>query len=359
MFFGSTVSKRVKESTFIISGVWFGVWFIVLLQTICMSNSATLFKIIELFYALFMILFFRTQKDNGIKQLLGLVRIVNILVLTFGTYELISRNNPLIELFKRDYISDLFGLMQYRVCNVFTHPIVYSHVLLICFVITYFYEDRRAFKVICLTAISIQIMFTQTRSAWFAFVIIIICIVIVESKGKITKEMLINSTIAIIAIVTVIVIINNKFHLLQMIVDRFLYLQTDNVSFIQRIGSIQYICEKYLNSGIVSILFGSGSRASAEVMEQTMISIKGFKTTDNQYLSLLINYGIIGIVIVIYMVNKIIAYWKSNTGISICLIGTIIMLFFYEGLYWPLIFCMVVYLLCTPFSKEESKGDDS
>lgn len=326
------------------SDLWiWGILLIFCAVILSSSQDSKSFKILEL---IFMVLsyqvFIMGSNENFREQLRRINGIILFFVCTFGTYELLMRYNPLINYFQKDYISNLFGMSQYRLCNIYSHPIIYAHLLLISFFLTLFLVKKSIMKNIFLLLIVIQLIFTQTRSAWIVFFISII--IFIFRKHRLSYKQLLKAAFSIGVIGIILVFLNYKYNFLGIITERFLYLQTDNVSLTQRLGSIEFVGKEYLSGNILQILFGFGNRASANLMRNTIISIVGFSTTDNQYISLIYNFGFFAIIFLISLLIKIIKVKSENEICFYTLVCSLGMLFFYEGLYWPVIYIVMVFL---------------
>ena len=111
-----------------------------------------------------------------------------------------------------------------------------------------------------------------------------------------------------------------------------------SVSATQRLGSITYVISTMFSGwNVISMIFGHGTGSANSLMSQTTISIAGFETTDNQYLTFLYDYGIVGMLFVVALVVALVKSIKEekihserqmlSMGI-IC--GGIFTAFFYE-----------------------------
>lgn len=306
------------------------------------KQDAKLFKILELiFMALCYQSFMKCDHESFLNQIKKLNSIIVFGACTFGTYELIMRYNPLIRYFQKDYISDLFGMSQYRVCNIYSHPIIYAHLLLIAFFVTLFTYKRGIAKKIILLLIGIQLLFTQTRSAWIIFAIAVM--VLMLRKHKIPRKKLSKIIFTVLLTICLLLFLNYEYGFTQIIADRFLYLKADNVSFTQRIGSIAIIIKSYFSGNIFQIFFGFGNRASAYLMRSITISIAGFSTTDNQYISLIYNFGVCALLFLVDFFIKLIKIRKCSDICFFTMICSVGMMFFYEGLYWPIVYVVMAF----------------
>ena len=97
------------------------------------------------------------------------------------------------------------------------------------------------------------------------------------------------------------------------------------------------IRDSFYNSNIVQLLFGHGYKGSFMSLLNTTIVITGFFTTDNSYVSVFYNYGIISFTIVLCLLLSLAVFLFSKRfdryeykGIVLSLIGIFSVAFFFE-----------------------------
>lgn len=113
----------------------------------------------------------------------------------------------------------------------------------------------------------------------------------------------------------------------------------DAVSRTQRLGAIAYILNaEFENFNPLSFMLGHGEDAAAKLRLGTMINIKDFSTTDNEYLLILYNYGFVFIMYVLAGVVKclsmFVVHYEKHSSIEKWLLficaSQAICSFFYE-----------------------------
>ena len=132
------------------------------------------------------------------------------------------------------------------------------------------------------------------------------------------------------------------------ILKRFISLSLENKEGIRALIISNFI--NYLrNSPIQYIMFGHGIGYSYKFMELHPISywIDGKRylwsqTTDNTYISIILDYGLIGFFIYVFIIIITIKVFITSKNekaemASLILISLFILLFIMEGLYWPTI----------------------
>lgn len=243
------------------------------------------------------------------------------------------------------------GTSYYRIFTVFTHPIIYANMLVIVFWINFLLEKNKKYRAINTILIIFCLYATKSRSSWIAFVITILIYYIsgVRIKNKLTYRHIINSLIIILSIL-LLSHLNLFKDIINNIINRFteLFNNGGTESSIQRIGTINYILDTLYNQSIIKTLLGNGFGQVAKLMNKVTISIKDFTSTDNQYLSILIEFGIVGIILNIIMILRVFLKFlksecKFEKNILILFISMSINMFFYELYGWNII--LYLYLL--------------
>ena len=162
----------------------------------------------------------------------------------------------------------------------------------------------------------------------------------------------------IILLIAVVVFFVSPFggKLIGAIESRFLNLFSD-VSATQRLGTIGLFAEiasEDLNP--ITMLFGHGEDTASRLLLQNTINIKDFTTTDNAYVSIFYNYGLIALaavlILLIYVMIRIMKYNRISLleKILLCVfLASGVGAFFFEiteikSTSFPLMFCIGTYL---------------
>lgn len=311
------------------------------------------------------VLFNNKYIRNGLIQINNIMMIINI----YGIIEFIVKENYFVQFIMNEYRSNLhvwsFKTELYRNFTVFSHPIIYANILIIVFWINKFLCKNKFLRYFNYILIIVNIYATKSRSSWisFALTITIYIIYLLYKANKIGKIK--SKNILMITFTSVILVILYKpivEPLSNEIIQRFCELLTPsgNVSSSQRLGAISYVLSEIMNGNILGLLFGHGFRSIQSLMAQTMISIQGFLVADNQYITVIWEYGIIGLIcsisIIIYSISII---FKDNEDTSVLLalilISIHINMFFYEIDGWLLISNIYLFILgsiCVKYKLE-------
>lgn len=182
-------------------------------------------------------------------------------------------------------------VFSWRCRSFLGHPIVFAHMLLAAIAISYFLEKSQVKKWVTIALFSVFIFMTRSRSGWliFAFFLVLSLVLAVHSR-KIKHWNYFVLAVPFIVVLAA-VLFNSDFTFL--IVRRFTELSLDD-SYSQRSGAISYMIN-YWASSPLTWLFGNGDNAAGVAMLESTISIEGFRTVDNGWVSLLYNFGFLGV----------------------------------------------------------------
>ena len=287
-----------------------------------------------------------TVRDK--EKLLIYLRNFGIIMCFIGIIEFITKNSffyNIILVEAKNWQFNLFGTDKFRIFTMFLHPIVYAMFLLTVFWINYYYREKNIYLFwIIQLLIVFNLYATQSRSSWIALIIIIIInkiISINEKDNKIQKSRKKHKIIAGFLIFILLVIFKERIiEIFINIYERF-YLAFDITnsegSRIQRLGAISNIL-RFCTDNIGLAFIGGGVGYNNIFMIKNPIYI-GFEYVDNQYFSLILNCGIIGLVlffspIIMLLINKSFRKSKINKTLFLALLSIYICIFFYEGLSW-------------------------
>lgn len=266
-----------------------------------------------------------------------------------------------------------FGSDQFRTFSVFEHPIVYGLFLVILFWCNSFIIKTSFLKYILQINVIINLYFTQSRSAWGAFITTLILYIIKLIAVKLKERRIsikftykkISISLFILSIFTFII----GFFYNATIIDIYnkiynrLLIATSNsygdMARLQRLGTDEAVGNFMTTHGIVNFLFGNGFRAADQFMHNTIIAIPNFNTTDNQYLSFFYDFGLIGLMLyILLIVLSIIKFFKIDmlniNNISILIFISIsIDMFFFESFGWTDVFLFLIIIMTYMCVKRE------
>lgn len=249
------------------------------------------------------------MEDNENKRKLkSFFVLLMVIMSTYVIYEGMTMSNPIfIDLFREQWKAKIiYGYARgYRSAGSMESPLVMSFPIVIAFLFSYF--DFRIYKkvnnIIPLFILFISIYFFNARTVYIMIFVIIVCVELFimrqkNSKGNMTKIYL--ATIALLALII-------KYW--TSIVDIF---SSDTMSYVHRFESVKFSFYEFLNQNLLHIIFGKGfgSLSYKVFVEQITITDAGFYALDNELLTFLYEFGIIGIGLLIYVLVSF--YGKLN-----------------------------------------------
>ena len=151
---------------------------------------------------------------------------------------------------------------------------------------------------------------TRSRSAWIALALMVVLFLIKSSSDKLDKKKIFFLIFCIAA--GIVFTFTPQFETIyEFIFSRFSGTM-ESASATQRLGSYAYIFMRLIGGNPIHIFFGYGEGAANSVMEMTTITLASFATTDCQYLTILYNYGLLGLLMIILFAIKIVKnYFKT------------------------------------------------
>lgn len=313
-----------------------------------------------------------------LKQLRNIALILGIL----SIFEYIFRINPIINLVSDDklriYLTNSLLSSDYRVVSVFAHGIVYGNYLVICFFVgKYLGFEKKSINIFYNFIIFINIYLTNSRSVWIAISLSYIIVGIFTYDN--TKRMYVEKSklylklgLGILLSVLVLVLFNETItNIFSSILDRFAEMNTSlgEASKLQRLGSIKLMVNSLLfdsEASILKVLFGNGYMTNNEFMLNNHVYLSNFMTTDNQYLSIMYDFGLIlTIIYFIFLTKNILSIklnCKFNNKVKILSISIIVAcsinMFFYNMYAWKSLFniyIVVVSYLLTDNKEKNTK----
>lgn len=240
------------------------------------------------------------------------------------------------------------GTDAYRTISVFGNPIVAGLFFVVLFVCNVYFLKSGTLKIILQSVLLINIYSTDARSAWLALSIVLLLMFMHKlptlqiKKLKISKKNLLPLYVAFCTLVAVLIFFMINFtQIVTTITDRFGDALTSNstdISNLQRVGTIKLIFDNFQNDGFIQQLFGNGVFSAQSFMLQNTVAIKGFGTTDNQYMTWLYEFGLVGVVLIFIVIASLLLklYKKPSNPIKNAsfygLITVLIIVFFFEGI---------------------------
>lgn len=361
------------------------VFFIVIYMSIFMFTKENIFTFLKFYLITFLIilfLYFSFSKygESSVEKIyMGLMFILNLLAI-LNIYQMIFKRPILINylnLLENSY-SYNFGTSLYRTFSVFGHPIIAGIFFSALFFINHYLMNSNI-KYLLQIIVLMNIYSTMSRSSWIAFLmglVILIGFRFSSLNGKtsimkknVTYKRLVYILISFLIIgIGLLMITPYLSGFMTQIVSRFgdsISKNSTDYSNLQRTETIKLVVRHMLKSNFINLIFGNGFNTSSSFMVANPIFIKGFSSTDNTYLSILFEYGLLGVLFLLYLIIKLIYKFftisKTNRIYELSFICTVVIsvnAFFFEISGWPtvsifLAFCLSV--LFFPFQRETNE----
>ena len=321
------------------------------------SNIYIKTQLVEMLLLAFAASYLTAYYANG-SHMIKLVKKVSWVLMIAGVVEEITKFNITRFIGNEDYVSQ-YLVKDGRIISIFSHPIGYAIVLTFFFLIAlYFPYKSRNKQMTYIILILINLLCTKTRMAMIA---VVISAIIYWMKNKSFSERFSgkigytkNSLIYLVMIVLLggccIGIFHSKLELfVDSIVYRMVQMFTGSEQGI-RFGVIANYFSGLNENSIFEIVFGKGTGYASYYMIANPIyywndmgdKVAWANTTDNMYITILMNYGVVGLFlflrVLISAIKKIIV--ETDKYVLFGYSGIIALffdLFFFEGLYWPVV----------------------
>lgn len=301
-------------------------------------------------------------KEINIEKFIKFIFFISLILNLISIYEIITKHSLFIKFAIKEFPNP-----DSRSYSVFIHPIIYANFLVCIFWINKFIKgiDKRIVFINQILVI-VNLYYTKSRSSWIALIITIFIYIIpiLSKKIKINKKTnLITLGTLIVVIISLIVFNQYVSIIFNTIASKFssLGLKSNDISQLQRVGAISLILNKVINKNLLNIIIGSGFGSVSNVMRSETVYLKDFYTTDNQYLDIIYDIGIIGIVIyiliIILVVKEVIKIYNKKPEYSIALYSFLsisICMFFYTSFGWTvMLFLMLYFMLIIVYYNEK------
>ena len=237
-----------------------------------------------------------------------------------------------------------------RVVGIFSHPIICGCFLMMTYVISIIYKERKISKQIFDVGVILgAIVLTKSRSTWIATAFVTMLFVMKFHKNKINKKYVEYMLIIIAIVLTGSILMN--INILEIVVDfinaRIKGSLQAGEGHIVRIEIILSSIE-YWRNHLVNMIYGRGKNYGLIFLkENPVIKFGTFvwdSAIDNQYITLIHETGLIGLGLILYIIATFIKRYflcKRSDGVqlvsSLIMIGNSICMFFFEGFQYPVL----------------------
>lgn len=324
------------------SSIVFFLIFIIVLYFVQFSDRICFFKIIRNFLA--------------ICSILGILEYIT----KFQFY----RNLITVDNIERTYqIYGIPGTPNYRLILFFGHPIYFSIFLNIFLILLIYLPFNKKIINIFFGFIGlICLILTQSRSSWISLIIVLILYLFNSHKiNKIKLSRIIQILFSILILITFIYIL---FYINPAFFQSISTILTDRINTIlispetasgARLANLSLI--NYVPS-IIMIIFGGGNGYALSLLKMHPTVDGWTNAVDNQYLTFLLDYGIIGLLIFLYFVIICIKTFfmskdKINKMIILLILSILITGYFFE--FYKNMYVNYFLFILIAFVKENNK----
>lgn len=317
-------------------------------------------------YLLFGIMIIVVASNADLDAWVTFIKILALFLSILGLFEGFFKINPTLNFLRDATQNQLLSLG--RVMSVFGHPNIYG-----CFLsIALFYIIYKPFKSVILQTVSvvlvvINILLTQSRSASLAVVVVFIAlmlkkIVLLFKSGKSNTINLSKAFLYFFALCLVCIVVVFFWNNVQSIIYRILNkvqsssVETESIRFDTINNYIDYARQP---GNFLNVLFGKGIGYSVQFMNEHPVGHNGYwnVTTDNNYITLLLDVGIIGTAVFIYLLLFAIKHLIKTSNIhAISIVLISIEMFSYESFGWYAV--LFLYLISAYFLFDESATNE-
>ncbi|MGY1553107.1 O-antigen ligase family protein [Microbacterium sp. A588] len=305
----------------------------------------------------------------------GLKQLNYVLVATacWGIIEGIVKYNVLVHVYPHILGSWRMGTPEYRASAIFSHPIPFAHMLVIGLIITLTLQRGLLLKIVMSSLFLGAIVTTQTRSAW-AIIAALLAVFIVQSfwlgRGRALLRGILKAWPFVAGGIAVLVAFIWLTPFGFGVLERLQRIGPEDVSLTQRTASIEAVLNAVFNeSSVTELLFGHGfSSSNAFILSDTLV-LEGISTTDNQWLALLYDFGLIGLLLFLAVtVYVIMAWWKlsrrpgrAQSPLALCTgyiaVCAFMFMAFYAFTIWRGIQVVVILAFCVLVLLQREKPD--
>jgi len=269
------------------------------------------------------------------RQILTLYKWLMTVVAFVGIFEFITQTQPysfLIHSSSMDYNFQLYSNIksnEYRMMLIFYHPIYYAVLMSIALLCVFYMPYKN--KIVNVSAASIillNILLTQSRTGWILIAIIIIGYSFtcrIKNCNWFTDKIRFDPKHAkIVFLLIALVVIGVDFFLKSSITKelRQSMLKRYEAAFVDhkfgaRLSNLSLIDSIAEEKGRFFYIFGGGSRYAIHYLQDNPTTGNWTRAIDNQYVTTLIDHGIIGLAMFISILLVAIAgFLKNNAEID-------------------------------------------
>lgn len=343
-----------------------------ILVTLFMQNG-NIYLIKNIFYQELGMLFLCNIISQNIASFnfISFMRNAGFLLSGIGLYEFITKTSIFINFItveSRIIMQATLGTASARVRTIFIHPIicaVYTTIFWLC--LLYKPYKKKWVNVLAGGCMIFSLVGTQSRSSWISFFIVTVIFLIkkITYKKIVTRRKEIMSVILIIIILFLLSVFFREtiMNIVDVVVKRWTDgLNVNNSGNFNRVSMIKMGLNDWNTASFGRKICGGGFGYALKLLKSH--SIRGWDiAVDNQYISILLDYGLVGLVSFLYLIFRILRkifltekYTVQFWGL--CILSMCISAFFYEMFSWitvTMLFCICLCMFDECINNEEEK----
>ena len=233
-----------------------------------------------------------------------------------------------------------------RAYSIFKHPIIFAQYTIIGILISRFYCQALPTKIAVFILLAYSLLTTYARSGWIGLACILLLVLFSKKnfsmnlpKKKLVRIVVVSLVALLICVFSFQKIIQAYIMIHSLIELRFSGTM-NSLSATQRLGTIMYFLQ---NFKLDEFIFGKGYGASSLSMLNTKITLENFSTTDNQYVSIIYDFGVVGFMWILALFKMVVtSYFQSvkqndheRNFLCLSIMSLLIGAFFFEITGWP------------------------
>lgn len=288
----------------------------------------------------------------NLKKFFSLLNNFSLFIFIFGILEYITKFNITKFLRNNDYINT-YLIGEGRICSLFSHPLGYASFIIFIFAFSFIFPFKSTKKhFIFIVLLFINLLFTKSRIFLFSFFLISVFFFIKQlnlNKFSVAYNYIKAAFLSIFALLFSYFLFFNKINeAIFSVLSRFTSLPAENSGGI-RASVINNFYTFIKQNDVGDLFLGNGVGSSFKFMIDNPIYYwigdechLWTETTDNSYISFFLDYGVIGTIIILFMILYSIKqiFFTSKRILYFCyvyLLCIYISLWIMESLYWPTI----------------------
>lgn len=302
---------------------------------------------------------------------LNLIKVFISIICLIGVIEYIFKIQPYTNIITNQYALNNYNLYgnvndaaySYRTTLIFYHPIFYSALLGggISIFLYKPYKNKVINYFFC-ALLFINLILTKSRTGWIIAFIVIFLYLIDVNRKIITKKTILNVVkylLLSLLLLIVVLIINSSLmsNITSIIVERLTQVST-GVAAGARLANLSLIHLSLKNNGIMNLLIGGGRNFSVNLLANNP-QINGWTNAiDNQFLTIFLDYGVIGMLAVLYFYYKIIKVFWNHKSTDDAIISSFILSIAVGSLFFDFLNLNTIYILfliCIVFCDKSLK----